>query len=138
MQKAMEKTVQRNTERGSYRGLLSVLQRARGSWPWALSGSLLAICLLLSGPPVVAESEAIPWSEVQKHAGPSSCWIVIDNQVYDITIYLAEHSTKHSFSLSPFCGKDATSGWNDKNGKGKPHSRKASIQLKRFHIGVLQ
>jgi cytochrome b involved in lipid metabolism len=29
--------------------------------------------------------------EVVKHRSPSSCWIVVDGKVYDVTSYMSEH-----------------------------------------------
>lgn len=98
----------------------------------ALAGLLAAFSVSL------ADSGTIGLDELKRHATARSCWIAIDGQVYDITDYLAEHAQEHQFSLDSFCGTDATAGWNNKNNTGKSHSRKASIQLKRYKIGTLK
>ncbi len=85
-----------------------------------------------------ANSRTVRLDELKQHSTAQSCWIAINGSVYDITDYLGEHASVHKFSLLPWCGKDATSGWNNKNNTGKPHSRKASIQLKRYKIGELE
>lgn len=100
---------------------------------------LIAILILLFlGSPVWSNTRTISAGELAQHSTSNSCWIAISGSVYDITNYLSEHSNDHNFSLLPWCGKDATKGWKDKDGKGKPHSRKATIQLKRYKIGELE
>lgn len=100
---------------------------------------ILALAALFAlATPMRADSGTIGMEELKKHSTASSCWIAIDGVVYDITDYLAEHASQHQFSLDPFCGTDATSGWNNKNNTGKSHSRKASIQLKRYRLGTLK
>ncbi|MCB1139502.1 MAG: hypothetical protein KDK23_12130 [Leptospiraceae bacterium] len=99
----------------------------------------LALAALLAAiSPLLADSRTIGMEELKKHSTASSCWIAIDGVVYDITDYLAEHAHQHQFSLDPFCGTNATSGWNNKNNTGKSHSRKASIQLERYRLGTLK
>ena len=102
-----------------------------------MAGSFALCVSLLSFVPALAESRSITKVELQSHNSAASCWIAIDGSVYDITGYLSEHTSVHQYSLLPWCGKDATKGWNDKDGKNKSHSRKASIQLNRYRIGAL-
>ena len=40
-----------------------------------------------------AAHKLLSFKEVQRHCTAPSCWIVIDNQVYDITQFLEEVST---------------------------------------------
>jgi L-lactate dehydrogenase (cytochrome) len=46
-------------------------------------------------------------SEVAKHNNRDSCWVVIENQVYDVTDFLEEHPGGASIILR-YAGKDAT------------------------------
>jgi len=84
-----------------------------------------------------SQDSAFSLDEVQRHSTPSDCWILIDRNVYDLSSYLSEHATKHEYNLSKWCGKDASKAWKDKDGKDKPHSRKAEILLRKYRIGVL-
>ncbi|CAI8030831.1 Cytochrome b5 [Geodia barretti] len=36
-------------------------------------------------------SQQLPWSEIEKHADISSCWVVIHGKVYDLTAFVSEH-----------------------------------------------
>ena len=37
-------------------------------------------------------SQQLPWSEIEKHADISSCWVVIHGKVYDLTAFVSEVS----------------------------------------------
>ena len=101
-----------------------------------LQKRLLVVVLALS--PLVAQERIITSTELKANANGSSCWIQIDNYVYDITPYLSEHATTHEYALVKWCGKDATSGWKDKDGKNKSHSRKAATLLRKYRIGAMR
>ena len=45
--------------------------------------------------------------EVAKHATEDDCWIIVDNNVYDVTSFLPEHPGSPQAILE-FAGKDAT------------------------------
>ena len=75
--------------------------------------------------------------QVAQHKSNSSCYLIIEGMVYDATRYLKEHASKHDYDLLPWCGRDATKGWLEKDGEGKPHSRKALLQLKPLKVGTL-
>jgi cytochrome b involved in lipid metabolism len=75
--------------------------------------------------------------EVAKHNSNKSCYMVIEDVVYDATPIMKEHASKHEYDLTKWCGKEATKGWAEKDGKGRPHSRKAGIQLKPLRVGTL-
>ena len=40
-------------------------------------------------------SQQLPWSEIEKHADISSCWVVLHGKVYDLTAFVGEVS-EHS------------------------------------------
>ena len=75
--------------------------------------------------------------EVALHALPGDCWMIVENEVYDLSTYLIQHE-KYTKALPDFCGKDATEAWNTKLEKQKPHSKKAGIVLKKYNIGQLK
>ncbi|KAI5801971.1 FMN-dependent dehydrogenase-domain-containing protein [Pyronema domesticum] len=50
----------------------------------------------------------IDFKEVAKHNSPSSCWVIIHNNVYDVTTFLSSHPGGSSIILR-YAGLDATS-----------------------------
>lgn len=98
---------------------------------------LLGFSLLVSGCTLAGEERSFSRKDLEAHKASDSCWIKIENSVYDVTDYLAEHKNKHEYDLARWCGKDATPGWLDKDGKAKPHSRKARTLLLRYRIGSI-
>ncbi len=73
-------------------------------------------------------------SEVEAHNTPSSCWIVINNYVYDITAYGNDHPGGPEI-LRQHGGKDATESFLTKGNSG--HSSRAVAMLKKFLVGEL-
>ena len=53
----------------------------------------------------------LTWDEVEKHKGKDSRWIVIDNNVYDVTEWQGKHPGGARI-LGHFAGQDATVGTN--------------------------
>ncbi|NMT62099.1 cytochrome b5 domain-containing protein [Marinobacter orientalis] len=74
--------------------------------------------------------------QVAEHDSASSCWKVIDGVVYDLTGYLPSHPTEEE-TFTRWCGKEATSAWQDK-GNGRPHSPRAAARLESYRIGVIE
>lgn len=50
---------------------------------------------------------SITAEEVEKHCTKDDCWIIVDNEVYDLTKFLAVHPGGRGVIL-PYAGKDAT------------------------------
>lgn len=75
-------------------------------------------------------------NDVSKHDQLVDCWMVIHEQVYDLTTYLPKHPTTLKVIL-PFCGKEASHAYDTKN-RGKPHSSEASELLGKYRVGVLK
>lgn len=73
--------------------------------------------------------------EVATHNSQSDCWIVIDNNVYDVTSYIPIHPGGQS-AIASRCGTDATNAFNTKGGGGS-HSSTARSLLATFLIGPL-
>lgn len=74
-------------------------------------------------------------SEVAKHSSASSCWLLINNNVYDVTNYMNQHPAGAGVILA-YCGKDSTSAYNTKN-IGRPHSSFADQLLANYLLGAL-
>lgn len=75
------------------------------------------------------------WSEVKKHNNQNDCWLVINNQVYDVTNYAQFHPGGAN-RIFQFCGQEATIAFNTKGGKGS-HSNKAFQDLSKLLLGSL-
>ncbi|MBL8020800.1 MAG: cytochrome b5 domain-containing protein [Leptospirales bacterium] len=86
---------------------------------------------------VRAQDRILSLGELQSHSTAADCWTLIDQNVYDITSYLSEHASAHEYSLVKWCGKDSSAAWKDKDGKAKPHSRKAENLLRKYRIGKI-
>jgi cytochrome b involved in lipid metabolism len=69
--------------------------------------------------------------EVEKHTDKNSCWIVIHDNVYDVTKFLEEHPGGEEVLLEQ-AGKDATEHFEDVG-----HSTDARTMMKDYHIGEL-
>merc|ERR1712083_535790 len=53
------------------------------------------------------DTMSVSASEVEKHATDSDCWVIVGDDVYDVTNFLADHpGGKKAIML--FAGKDAT------------------------------
>jgi cytochrome b involved in lipid metabolism len=90
-----------------------------------------------SSPTPVASNvvqKQITMTEVTQHADQSSCWMVIGNNVYDVTSYVSQHPGGDMILSG--CGKDATSMFNNRPGGGSHSSRALSV-LSGFQIGTL-
>jgi cytochrome b involved in lipid metabolism len=74
-------------------------------------------------------AQGISAAELAKHSDNSSCWILYDGQVYDITSYMPQHKTGLSF----YCGKSDGSFAQDfaaKHGTAKINMLKSVGELK--------
>jgi len=85
-----------------------------------------------------SKEKAITMAEIEKHAVKTDCWFAIDNNVYDVTQYIAGGKHGGGDAIIQGCGKDATELFNTRPmGSGTPHSDKARSFLPNFKIGVL-
>lgn len=90
----------------------------------------------VSEPPSSASTtNSYTLADVTKHTTEASCWIVIDNTVYDVSSYISMHpgGTK----ILEGCGKDATATFKGDNMWGKMHSGAAQMMLNKYRIGDL-
>ncbi|HLP79869.1 MAG TPA: cytochrome b5 domain-containing protein [Acidobacteriota bacterium] len=79
--------------------------------------------------------EQLTSDEVANHDSIDSCWIIVNNNVYDVTSYISIHPGGKQAILAN-CGKDATTAFGTKNGEGA-HSSFAQNLLKSFLVGPL-
>ncbi|MFO1526941.1 MAG: cytochrome b5 domain-containing protein [Turneriella sp.] len=75
-------------------------------------------------------------AQVASHKTAASCWLIIDDAVYDVTKYLKRHED-FDYDITRHCGSDATKLWHKKPQTGEEHSRKAERLLDRYRIGTL-
>ncbi|CAG9788273.1 unnamed protein product [Diatraea saccharalis] len=76
-------------------------------------------------------SAEISLNEIKKHKNKKSTWMVIHNQVYDVTTFLEEHPGGED-ALLEYAGKDGTQAFEDVG-----HSEDAREVMKKFKIGSL-
>lgn len=74
--------------------------------------------------------------EIAKHNSEKDCWLIIDNNVYDVTNYLFLHPGGVS-NITQYCGTNGTTGYVTKGGKGS-HSFRANGILKLLLLGALK
>ncbi|KAL4509250.1 hypothetical protein ABPG72_018181 [Tetrahymena utriculariae] len=55
----------------------------------------------------MSNSRKIEYSEVQKHNKKNDCWVIINDQIYDLTNQKKFHPVGESY-INIFAGKDAT------------------------------
>lgn len=75
--------------------------------------------------------------EVTKHNKESDCWLIINNQVYDVTKFITTHPGGRA--ILEGCGKQATNLYQTRPmGSNTPHSKKANNLLKQYYLGDLK
>jgi cytochrome b involved in lipid metabolism len=72
-------------------------------------------------------------SEVETHKDKSSCWSVINGNVYDLTSMFGKHKGGDD-NILKICGKDGTSAFSGKHGG----QEKTEAVLEKLIIGQLQ
>ena len=71
-------------------------------------------------------------AQVSAHKSSSNCWLIISNQVYDVTSYIPKHPGGQG-TIIPYCGTDATQAFT----VDVPHSARAGNLLSNYFIGNL-
>ncbi|QQS38727.1 hypothetical protein IPM62_05070 [Candidatus Woesebacteria bacterium] len=85
-----------------------------------------------------SETDVYTISQIEQHNNPQDCWLVIDNNVYDVTKFIADQKHPGGDAIVEGCGIDATQLFNTRPmGSGTPHSDRAKDTLKNFMIGEL-
>jgi cytochrome b involved in lipid metabolism len=73
--------------------------------------------------------------EIAKHNSGTDCWLIINQQVYNVTTYLNQHPGNAS-TILPYCGQDGTTAFDTKGrSAGNTHSSFANNLLGQFLIG---
>lgn len=71
-------------------------------------------------------------ADVAEHSSSSNCWSIIDNQVYDLTLYVSKHPGGAD-KIESICGKDGSEDFHGKHGE-KPQMK---LILAAFKVGDL-
>lgn len=74
-------------------------------------------------------------AQVAIHNTQSDCWIIVNGSIYNVSTYIPYHPGGVS-RITNDCGKDASTDFNTKGGKGS-HSSGAQSTLTGLKIGVL-
>jgi len=75
-------------------------------------------------------------ADVAKHNTSTDCWMIVDNNIYDLTKYQNVHPGG-KMNIINYCGKDASAEYKNRGGKGT-HSTKADQLLKTYLIGAIK
>merc|ERR1712186_211907 len=69
----------------------------------------MGVCLrrALPGSFELCSAMSVSESEVAKHASDSDCWVIVGDDVYDVTKFLPDHPGRKK-AIMLFAGKDAT------------------------------
>jgi hypothetical protein len=86
--------------------------------------------------PKISASASYPPAEISKHNTPADCWMIINENVYNLTDYLADHD--RNLDIRSWCGTDATADYATKAGRGQSHSVRADSLLGEYLIGTLK
>jgi cytochrome b involved in lipid metabolism len=73
-------------------------------------------------------------SEVAKHSTANDCWMIISNNVYNLTSYVGHPGGS---TYVPYCGKDGTQGYDTKGNRGSGHSSYADSLLASYLVGAV-
>jgi Cytochrome b involved in lipid metabolism len=98
---------------------------------------VLSACGAAKTPAAVpVATPALTMAVVAQHNTADDCWLVINNNIYNVTDYIPNHPGGDQHIID-YCGKDATTAFETKGGSGKTHSDQARQILAQFYIGDL-
>jgi len=81
-----------------------------------------------------SQQVSLSLTEISRHNSAADCWLVINNEVYDVTSYLRAHPGGVGIVV-PYCGQpDGTQAFATKAGRGS-HSSTARTELQQFLLG---
>jgi len=96
---------------------------------------VISICVLVMALPKIYALSSYSLVDVASHNASGDCWMVIDQQVYNLTEYLSDHDKE--LDIRSWCGTDATEAYATKNGMDRAHSDRADSLLSQYAIGTL-
>ncbi len=78
---------------------------------------------------LAGETKSYTAAEVAEHSNGQSCWLILDNKVYDVTTFIGKHPGGEAILKG--CGKDATKMF-------AKHPESAKAMKEQFYIGDLK
>jgi cytochrome b involved in lipid metabolism len=82
-----------------------------------------------------ASFSGITAAQISAHNNINDCWVIVSGKVYNVTNFIPMHSGGAN-TIIPYCGKDATTAFDTKNGRGS-HSQRAQNALQTYYVGNL-
>ena len=83
-------------------------------------------------------TKAYTLAEIAQHSNAESCWMAIEDKVYDVTSFVKSGFHPGKSAILQGCGQDATELFNTRPmGTGTPHSERARNMLPKYLIGEL-
>ncbi len=73
-------------------------------------------------------------ADIATHATEADCWTTIDENVYNLTQFIAEHPGGKR-AIIGICGKDGTEAFREEHGKG---GRAQAAVFAKYKVGVLK
>ena len=84
--------------------------------------------------PTASVSQTLTLAEVAKHATVDDCWMIVNNQVYDLSAYTKAGSHPGGDKILNGCGQEATAMFK----AIEKHSGRATNMLLQYLLGALQ
>ena len=85
-----------------------------------------------------ASTDTFTIDQVAAHDTISDCWLIINNKVYSVGNFLAEHPGGAS-TIIPYCGKEATRAFDTQDrGSNGGHSSSATQMLNDYLVGSIK
>lgn len=73
---------------------------------------------------------------VSQHSARSSCWLIINQNVYDVSRFLSQHPGGDG-TILPYCGREATHAFDTRDQSFGSHSSGAARMLRDYQIGKI-
>ncbi|KKR28269.1 MAG: hypothetical protein UT61_C0053G0005 [Candidatus Woesebacteria bacterium GW2011_GWA1_39_8] len=102
----------------------------------AASANPTATPVVSGGGGASASNLTLSVSEIATHNILQNCWLIISGSVYNVTSFISQHPGGVT-QITNWCGKDGTSAFQTKGGKGSNHSSYAYSLLNPYLIGTV-
>lgn len=99
-----------------------------------ITAFILLVCSLIF--PYYSYAAAYTLEDVAIHNSPDDCWMIFEENVYDITSYLRSHDK--FLDIDSWCGLDMTQDFQTKAGAGRDHKSSTYALLEQYKIGDLE
>lgn len=102
------------------------------------SESSLSLAVDQGGTATIIDGSTLIWTAelVAAHNTQNDCWTIIHNNIYNISQYIPFHPGGTQTIIAT-CGKDGTSDFETKGGRGRPHLASTTDILKQYFIASI-